>query len=282
MSQLVALSLNQKERVGCTLGLHAADLVLPPVAAGLVGLGYYDSGELLSRVSPRVPGAALAIAAELAELEADVLVLHAGAAADAEGAGRDDAQPFRFQEWLMARTGELAGFADYRASVLDAMPPFIRRGLSGDTADEHFFHLFLAFLFDAGRIGHANVGTPEIRRALCQAVAAFDAFGEAAGHAPAAFAAVVSDGYSLVAAARGVDARYALVEGIRACGECRTSRASGDGGGIDHDGLRGVLIAAGLGGPVPPRFRALEDGGVLSVTSDTRIELHTLAQVTGR
>jgi glutamine amidotransferase len=282
--QIIALSTNSRESAGCVLALHAAELVLPPVGDGAFGVGYYDSGELLARVAPREAGRPLDAAGELASIRADVLVLQTGPATASESARHDGAQPFRFQDWLFARTGEITGFPDFAASIRDAMPPFIRRGLRGDTPDEHFFHLFLAFLFDAGHIGRNNVGTAEIRRALGQAVAAFDAFAEAAGHRRSAFSAVVSDGYSLVAAGREVPVKYALVEGIRNCGLCRRSRdgSAADAVGLDHEEVRGVLVIAGSERPAAPPFARLDDGAVLAVTSDTKVEFHTLLEIAGR
>jgi hypothetical protein len=284
MTQFVALSTNSRENAGCALALHADDLTLPPIGDGVFGLGYYDSGELLARVSPRAPGRPLEVARELAALNADVLVLHTGATTGCDDTRREDVQPFRFQDWLMARTGEITGFADFGECLVNAMPPFIRRGMCGETPDEHFFHLFLSFLFDAGRIGRNNVGTGEIRHALGQAVAAVDAFAEAAGHLRSDFSAVVSDGYSLVAAGRGVPVKYALIEGIRDCPVCRNSRDVSAGGapGMDHEEVRGVLIVSGSERACSAPFAQLASGGVLSVTSDTKVEFHTLEQLAGR
>jgi len=284
MSHFVALSTNSRQNVACTLAAHADALTLPPVGDGHCGLGYYDSGELLARVSPREAGRPFEVARELATLEAELFVLHTCADKGDGDARLDDVQPFRFQDWLMARTGEIAGFGDYRKSIVGAMPPFILRGMHGDTPDEHFFHLFLSFLFDAGRIGRNNVGTDEIRRALGQAIAAVDAFAEAAGHRPSDFSAVVSDGYSLVATGRGVPVSYVLVEGIRDCRICRNSREvdPANAAGMDHEEVRGVLVVSGTGsGPSAP-FAALESGAVLSVTPDTKVEFHTLKQIAGR
>jgi hypothetical protein len=283
MSQIVALSTNSREHAACALASHAEGLVLPAVRCGGWGLGYYDSGELLARVAPREEGRPLDVARALAGVRADVLVLHTAEASAAEPARRESAQPFRFQNWLMARTGEIEGFADFRASLLEAMPPYIRRGVRGDSRDEHFFHLFLSFLFDAGKINRSNVGTAEIRGALCQAAATVDAFAEAAGHGPSPFSAVVSDGYSIVALGRGTPIDYALVEGVRGCRACRASLSTGaPGEGIDHDELRAVLLVSGARDGAPPSFTRLASGAVLSVTPDTKVEFHTLDQVAGR
>jgi hypothetical protein len=283
MSQIVALSTNSRENAPCALAVHAQALVLPAVRRGSLGLGYYDSGELLARVSPREEDRPLDVAHTLRDVRADVLVLHTAGAPIEESARRENAQPFRFQNWLMARTGEISGFAEFRANVLESMPPYIRRGVHGDSGDEHFFHLFLSFLFDAGKINRSNVGTGEIRTALCQAVATVDAFAEAAGQRPAPFCAVVSDGYSIVAAGRETPIDYALIEGIRDCRDCRSSLAStAEGLGVDHEELRAVLLICGaVGDPAAP-FTRLGSGAVLSVTPGTKVEFHTLEQIAGR
>jgi len=284
MTQFVALSTNSRENVACALAIHAVDLTLPPIGEGVFGLGYYDSGELLARMSPREPGRPLDVARELVSLEAEVFVLHTGPSACAEDSRHEDVQPFRFQDWLMARTGEIAGFADFSERIVCAMPPFIRRAMCGGTPDEHFFHLFLSFLFDAGHIGRNNVGTHEIRRAIGQAIAAVDAFAEAAGHRPSDFSVAVSDGYGLVVTGRGVPVKYALIEGVRDCQICRDSRqvSEGCGTGMDHAEVRGVLVVSGTERPAAAPFTSLRSGEVLSVTPDTKVEFHTLEQLAGR
>jgi hypothetical protein len=282
MPQFVAMSTNSSEHAGCALAAHADALVLPAARNAVWGLGYYDSGELLARVSPREDDKPLEVGRALAALRAEVLVLHTGASPRSDSGRLEGAQPFRFQNWVMARLGDLEGFADFRTSVLEAMPSHVRRGIRGDSPDEHFFHLFLSFLFDAGKIGRSNSGTAEIRNALCQAIATIDAFAEAAGHRPSAMSAVVSDGYSIVTAGRDTPIDYALIEGVRECNTCRSSGPPIPGGGTDHDGLRAVLIVSGSSGEARPPFTRLASGAVLSVTSDTKVEFHTLAQIAGR
>lgn len=282
MPQFVALSTNSREHAGCALAAHAEALVLPAVGGGVWGVGCYDSGELLARVSPREDGRPLEVGRALAAARAEVLVLHTGPSPAPEPRRLEGAQPFRFQSWLMARLGPLEGFAGFRAQMLEAMPSHVRRGIRGDSPDEHFFHLFLSFLFDAGQMSRGNAGADEIRSALCQAIATVDAFAGQVGHRPSPMSAVVSDGYSVVAAARGVPVDYALIEGVRECNTCRSSGPPVAGEGTDHEGLRAVLVLSGAEGAARPPFARLDDGAVLTVTADTKVAFHTLAQIAGR
>jgi len=272
MSQFVALSINANSRVGCATGPFGGQLVLPAGGAGGWGLGYFRSGRVLLRIEPREQGEELDVVRIFSGLEADVALLHSREATVGP-VRRENTHPFKFQDWLFAHNGTVAGFEVFRQKVLDAMPPFIHRSLRGDTDSEHLFHLFLSFLYDAGTLGRADAGTAPIRDALQQALTTVDNFAQQAGYAPSPHSIVLSDGYSLVALSRGVQICYTLIEGVRDCDVCRISRTSkGKPQHVDHEDLRAVLVVSSEA--VQPRdgFQRLDDNSFLSVTKSHRVE----------
>jgi glutamine amidotransferase len=276
MSHIVAISSNSRSNLCCVLEANREVLRLPAVGSGGWGMAYYNGGELLSRIEPRDQGVSFDTAAELDDIEAEIVVLHTREAS-VGGVRRENTHPFRFQSWAFAHNGTLGGFEDYRGRILEAMPPFIHRRVRGDTDSEHLFHLFLSFLYDAGEINRVNPGTTVIRNALVQAVAMTDQFAAESGHAPSPASAVVTDGYSVVVLGRGIPVQYALIEGICGCERCRSSRVSGTGPSpVDHSELRAVLIMAGPLDALSHGFQRLDDGGVLAVTSDHRVEFGRL------
>jgi glutamine amidotransferase len=272
MSHFVALSINANSRVSCAAEPFTGQLVLPAGGAGGWGLGYFRSGRVLLRIEPREQGEEIDVVRVLSELEADVVLLHSREATVGP-VRRENTHPFKFQDWLFAHNGTLAGFEDYRHKLLDAMPPFIHRSLRGDTDSEHLFHLFLSFLYDSGKLARSDPGTAAIREALRQAVTMVDNFAQDYGHAPSPMSAVVSDGYSLVVLGRGAPVCYALIEGVRDCNVCRISRTSkGKPQQTDHENLRAVLVLSSEIKPQCAAFQELVDNTLLSVTNSHRVE----------
>jgi glutamine amidotransferase len=272
MSHFLVLSVNARDNVGCVLEPLGQHLVIPAGGAGGWGLGYYKAGDLLRRIEPRERGEELDVATIVEGLVSELLVLHAREAT-VGAVRRENTHPFRFQDWLFAHNGTLEGFDSYRGKMIEAMPPFINRGLKGDTDSEHLFHLFLSFLYDAGHLSRPDPGTAVIREALSQAMAMVDAFAVESGATRSQSSVVVSDGYSLVVLSRGVPVCYQLVEGIRDCALCRISRTSrGTPPSIDHDELRAVLVRSGTGSEECEGFQLLDEATFLSVTKEHRIE----------
>lgn len=276
MSQFVAYSSNSSKNLDCVLARFADRLILPAVKSGGWGLGYYCGGDLLSRIEPRCSGEPLDTAAELDGIEAELFILHSREAT-VGSVRRENTHPFRFQNWSFAHNGTLEGFEGCRGRILEAMPPFIRRRINGDTDSEHLFHLMLSFLYDEGHINRPNPGTETIRRALAHAFAMADHCAGEEGHATSPASAVVSDGYSVVAMARGIPVHYAMVEGITSCENCRPSRVSESGPSpADHNDLRAVILRSGHLDEVPGGFHSLKDGTIISVTQDQRVEFDAI------
>src|SRR3990170_1236754 len=56
----------------------------------------------------------------------------------------ENAQPFRFRQWVFCHSGAVERFAAIQTGMLESVPDFLRRNIRGQTDSEHVFHLFLA------------------------------------------------------------------------------------------------------------------------------------------
>ena len=277
MSQFVVVSTNSRSNLGCILKPFESVLEFAAVGSGGWGLGYYNRGELLSRVEPRDRGESFQVMERIGDIEAEAFILHTRAATIGS-VRRENTHPFRFQNWAFAHNGTLEGFDDYRERILEAMPPFIRRRVQGDTDSELLFHLFLSFMFDAGTVNRTNPGTATIRDALVSAISMVDNFARKAGHQLSDSSVVISDGYSVVTLGRGIPVSYSLIEGVADCEFCRTSRVpKTEPSSVDHRELRAVLIRSGPAMVGSRLFQDLEDNHLLSVTSDHRVEFDSFS-----
>jgi predicted glutamine amidotransferase len=279
MSQFWGLSTNKSKRVACAVAPYAKQLNLCTGDAGGWGLGYYSRGELLAHITPREKGEPLDVDEVVHDLAADILCMHTRMAT----VGRqhtDNIHPFRFKDWLFAHNGTLAAFETFKEDMRNAMPPFVLRGIKGDSDSQHLFHLFLSFLYDAGMLNRPNPGIVAIKEALGLTLAAVDEFARNVGAHPSPSSLIVSDGYSLVVLNRGIPVDYALIEGVPDCAMCRPSTIPGGdpGAHIDHPDLRAVLVRSGDldGCSEPGGFLSLPEESCLMVRSDHTIEISAL------
>jgi glutamine amidotransferase len=271
MSDFLAITVNEDNHVGCALAEHTDGLGLRTAEAGSWGLGYYHQGVPLQRIEPRDKGSTLDVLEVLAPLKAEVVILHTRKTTMGR-VGPENTHPFRLKDWMFAHNGTVEGFEVLREQMRSAIPPFLVRDIRGETDSEHLFRLFLSFLYDAGQLGRPNLSTQDICDALARTFSMVDELVRSIGKEPTPQSAVVSNGYSLVTISRGVPVDYAMVEGIRSCRSCRTSRSPDELAGIDHEDLRAVIVRSGMLESPPPGFLRLEDNSCLMVTSDHRIE----------
>lgn len=162
MSQLFSCMCNEPRRLIEALEPVRHTLVARGPVAGW-GLGYAHGGEVLLRRHPR-PAVDVDLYDQLREIHSDYIVCQASA--DPSYSGTDNTQPFRYRNWLYAQTGTIDAFDAVRAELLDHVPEFMRRSIRGKTPAEHIFHVFLAFLHDAGGLDDPNLALARSRRAL--------------------------------------------------------------------------------------------------------------------
>ncbi len=273
MSSIFGLSVNNDALVEYALQPFADQIDLKTAEAESWGLAYYNKGELLQRVEPRSKGEKLDVMKILGGLRAEIVVMHTRSST-VSPTRRENIHPFRFKEWMFAQNGTLAGFEKYRDHVIDAMPPFLQRGIRGDTDSEHLFYLMLSFVYDSGLFGRAELDVHHIRDALVRAFSMVRQLAVEHGEEIADTSAVVSDGYSLVAASMGIPVDFALVEGIPEQIETRDSGKFGRFGATrqDAEGLRAVLVISGRRQTPTQGFSRLDPSSVIMVTKNHGVQ----------
>ena len=274
MSHFLAVTTNQNDRLGCALKAYEEQIRFPSCAAGGWGLGRYRSGQLLMSNEPSTDGTAIDAYAELQDSIADLLMMHARVATVGK-ISRENTHPFKFQHWMFAHNGTVQGFEQFRELVVSSMPPFILRGLEGDTDSEYLFHQFLSFLYESGQINRPGLPVASVKDALARALSTFDQFAKDNGFKPSPQSAVVSDGYSLVVAARGIPVHYVLIEGIGVCPACRSSRPADEGELVaDHPDLKAAIVVSGESCDELEGFQRLAENSILTVSMEHGVEFH--------
>ena len=213
------------------------------------GLGFVQGGDVLLRKQPRAEIAGVDLYALAKDTRAEALVGRVGLSRDGNTPA-EDADPFRFRSWLFGSVGEIdePGFDAIRERLLESTPAFLRRNIRGRSASEHLFHLFLAFLHDAGMLDQPTPSPIAVHAALRNSLAFVDRLLVEGTARPLEIALAATNGRCFVAAAHGHPMRYLQVEGIPDCPVCQAAndRANGGHGArrVPHEALRAVVIEA--------------------------------------
>jgi predicted glutamine amidotransferase len=268
VSRLVAYFGNDPERLECAL--FPARLALygrtPEHASGW-GLGFVQGGDVLLQKRPRAEATEVDFFSLAKDLHADALIGRVGLDEDGRTTA-ENADPFRFRWWLFGLVGDTAGFHHVRERLLQSVPDFLRRNIRGRSPSEHIFHLFLAFLHDAGLLESLSPRPEDVRRALHESVTFVDRLLAAAGSASTRLALVATNGRCLVAESHSYPVQYLEIAGIADCPVCRGKSHGLDDRRISHENLRTVVVEANRAAPTRPGWSSVPDQGALIVGAD--------------
>jgi len=252
VSHLVAYFGNEPENLACALfsaraALHARRDEAAGTADGF-GLGFVQGGDVLLRKRPRAEAADVDLYGLVKDVRAEALIGRVGLSHDGNTLA-EDADPFRFRSWLFGSIGEIADstFESIRERVLESTPAFLRRNIRGHSSSEHLFHLFLAFLHDAGILDQPTPSPITVHAALRNSVAFMDKLLTGVGAPPLETALAATNGRCFVATACGYAMRYLQVDGISDCPVCQAANDRSDGGRsrrVPHDSLRAIVVEA--------------------------------------
>jgi hypothetical protein len=272
VSHLVAYLGNEPEHVECALVPARAALhwQTPGQSAGW-GLGFVQGGDVLLQKRPRSEGSDVDFFGLARDLHADAFIARGGLDEEARNAA-ENADPFRFRWWLFGSVGSVEGFNHVRDRVLASVPDFLRRNIRGRSASEHIFHLFLAFLHDAGLLENMAADPAPVGRALRESLTFVDRLLAGVGAPSVRMAVIATNGRCLVARSNGSRVQYLPIPGIMDCTVCRhrnaVDRADADGRRISHEALRAVVVEADNGAPLRPGWTLVPARGGLLVGAD--------------
>ncbi|HEY7376334.1 MAG TPA: hypothetical protein VIF57_29510 [Polyangia bacterium] len=292
MSHLVAYFGNEPENLACALFSARGALYSkssPDTAPGQrqqrqndgFGLGFVQGGDVLLRKRPRAETSEVDLYGLARDTRAEALVGRVGlapsappeAAADAS-VRAEDADPFRFRSWLFGSISDVSApvFDAVRDRVLESTPSFLRRNIRGLSASEHFFHLFLAFLHDAGLLDQPTPPPAAVHAALRNSLSFVDRLLVASGSQSLKIALVATNGRCFVATGCAYPMRYLHVEGISDCPVCHAASDRTDpqrsGRRIPHEALRAVVVEANRDVATRPGWIDIPDRSALIVGAD--------------
>ena len=248
MRHLVAYFGNEPENLACALFSARAALYVRGEARTVegYGLGFVQGGDVLLQKRPRAETVEVDLYNLVKDTRAEALVGRVGLAHDGSTPA-EDADPFRFRSWLFGSIAELpdATFETIRDKMLEKTPAFLRRNIRGKASSEHLFHLFLAFLHDAGILDQPTPAPAAVHAALRNSLTLVDGLLAEVGATPLQIALVATNGRCFVATGCAYPIRYLGIEGITDCPVCQARHDAGrNGRGVPHEGLRALVVEA--------------------------------------
>jgi predicted glutamine amidotransferase len=286
VGHLVAYFGNEPENLACALFSARAALYSKSTRRTNdgFGLGFVQGGDVLLRKRPRAETTEVDLYGLARDTRAEALVGRVGLAQSSGGAIADsksdasvraeDADPFRFRSWLFGSVGDVdqAAFEGVRERVLESTPSFLRRNIRGLSASEHFFHLFLAFLHDAGILDQPTPPPTAVHAALRNSLAFVDRLLVSTGAPSLKIALATTNGRCFVATGCAYPMRYLHVEGISDCPVCHAASDRTDpqrsGRRITHEALRAVVVEANRDIATRPGWTDIPDRSALIVGAD--------------
>lgn len=270
MAHLIAYVGNEPENMACALFSARNALYWAGRPEGW-GLGFVQGGDVLLQKRPRAGSGEVDLYGLIKDLRADAVVARVGSGPDGNTPA-EDADPFRFRSWLFGSVGEIGEeFETVRERVLESIPAFLRRNIRGRSPSEHVFHLFLAFLHDAGNLDSASPSPAAVHAALRNSMAFLDRLvtGNGEPSVTLRLALVATNGRCFVAANGAHPMRYLHVEGIN---DCPLSHGrvdhDGDGRRIPHESLRAVIVEANRAIDTRGGWRDVPERSALIVGAD--------------
>jgi hypothetical protein len=245
------------------------------------GLGFVQGGDVLLRKRPRAEATEVDLYGLVKDARAEALVGRVGLGRDGNALA-EDADPFRFRSWLFGSVGELGepAFEAIRDRILESTPTFLRRNIRGKSASEHMFHLFLAFLHDAGILDQPTPAPAAIHAALRNSLAFVDRLLVASGSTSLQLALVATNGRCIVATGCAYPMHYLYVEGISDCTVCQaTEDRAGDsrrGRRINHEALRAIVVEADRDVTSRPGWHDIPDRSALIAGPDRIPQISSL------
>ncbi len=266
MARLFGLIGNRPDLGGRILGLESEALRVQAKGAQLGwGLGFYQGGEVLMRRRPIDDRDEIDFSKLAGDVRADVLVGHVRCAT--VGALRtENTHPFRYRQWLFAKTGTISQFDAIRERLVASVPEFLRGNIRGETDSEILFHVFLSFLHDAGKLNDTLVAEPVVRDALRSSLAVADGMAAEVGGGPSKVNLLIANGDVMVAVHKGERMSYRVFSGRHDAdmiiGEDLQLRRKAP----ELANMHFTLLASDFDVELPPRWKPVADNALATMT----------------
>src|SRR5262245_4891506 len=219
MSRLFGVMCNEPEHLKCAL-VDAREALVAEGAPDGWGLAFFQGGEVLLQRNPKPVSGAVDFYAAVRDLRTDYVIGHVRDPGG-EKPKLENTQPFRFRTWVFAHSGTIERFPAVSKEVVEFIPDFLRRNLRGETDSEHLFHLFLAFLHDAGKLDDPQISIADAVSAIRATSAMVDRLVSQAGGTPGATNMIAANGRVMLAMRRGRPMHLYQQHGVQDCRVCR-------------------------------------------------------------
>jgi predicted glutamine amidotransferase len=271
MSVVLAVRTSDPNLLRCQLSRLEGQVTLQAEPrANAVGVGAYADGEVLLR--RLATDAGLTVASLAPPHESGTLVFHEGKLPVGLSL-EDNTQPFRARDWLFAHQGSLNGFPQLRASLLEALPDFLRRQLAGPTDSEMAFAHFLKQLRDRARVDDPRLEPAVAATALATTARELDRAAAQAGAARTSTLNFVATNGRILLATRWGEAPlfYTRLEGTDRCEVCGLSPATPETQPmvIAHRRQHAVVVASHV--KRTHGWVELEPGSALAVSEELQV-----------
>jgi predicted glutamine amidotransferase len=277
MARLFGYLANQADRLACALAEEKAVLRVDQSAVpDGWGIGFYQAGEVLLRKRPLGAPGEVDFLELTRDVRSDALIGHVRAAT-VGNLRQENTHPFRYRQWLFAHQGTVERFVAVRGRILESMPEFLRRNIRGDTDSEHLFHLFLAFLFDSGKLEDVDLDVGTAVDAMRTCLTLLDRIVAEVGGEHSGLNVMATNGRLLIATRRGRPLHIRRRHGIKDCTVCRplAERSGRTSKPVDHDTLRYVIVASEAP-EITSGWEEVPEGSIVGVRRDLETTIDRL------
>lgn len=244
---------------------------------GAWGMGFFQNGDVLLKKQPLLAKSGFTELVDVDKMCSNVVLVHHKSLNGAPYQF-NDAHPFRYRNWLFAHEGFVPAFGDAREKLASYVPSFIAQNIKGRTDSELLFHLYLAFLHDAGQLSRRFVDLPAAVRALKSLNALVDSVRREGVTESPVLNMMITNGQFLLTARRGFSIAYRTFDTLTRCVACSDPSHSQDRDPhfVDHPDVGGWLIGSRLRG-LTEEWRELDDLCWMCVAPDGEREVGTLS-----
>jgi predicted glutamine amidotransferase len=267
MGRLFGYMANRADRLHDAL-YQEREVIAPSTSAQPSGwgIGFYQGGEVLHKKRPLTDASALDWGQVAQDVGTDCAVFHLRQATVGDFRA-ENIHPFRMRSWLFAHNGTIERFHTIREPLLSQVPDYLQRNIRGDTDSEHFFHMVLSFLHDAGHLDVVDGDARVVVGAIRSAVALVDRLSAEVGAKPATLNMVLTNGRRMYALRRGSPMMYVERRGLH--------ETAPEAAPKDASVLRYVLVVSD-GPDVPADYHPVDNGHVVVVDRDLTVTAHPL------
>ncbi len=267
MGRLIGYMANRADRLRDALHQEReAIAVAPSYPLAGWGIGFYQGGEVLHKKRPLPEGEAIDWEQVANGVRSDCVIIHMRHATVGDFRS-ENTHPFRMRSWLFAHNGTIDRFAALKERLLETMPDFIRRNVRGETDSEHFFHVVLSFLHDAGQLDQPDVADKAVLNALRSAVRLVDRLAKEVGAGAPTLNLVLSNGRRMYALRRGSPMMLTERQGLHDPAD------EADESGPTQ--TRYVLVVSD-GARTPAGYRPIEEDTVCVIDRGLHVSMHAL------